>query len=330
MHHSRAGRGVFLSTGDCAWWYRLPMHSRDYDVWRQAAKGQSDIRRSAALNPCTPRQQSGRQMPPRLGRAIAARWNVWVPWVRMLLLRAHHYDASVDLTQDGADFRRFRERHSQYIVAMLRAGTSVRTIRRHRLDDPRLTDDVRAVLVEAAKARQSKAWFRRSEDQRKQDRLRTLIRLGPVVGRDSTRGPDSASPAGDCQPASVVLDRLAVPEAIESVRRQVCEHFYLREMRDPELTVRTNRRSYVLPRQIAMYTARQLTGASLQEIGKLFGGRHHTTVLHSINKIEEMRRSDSALDCAIMRLSQNGVSCLSKTSGRSSSATAKAGCQRPA
>ena len=99
-----------------------------------------------------------------------------------------------------------------------------------------------------------------------------------------------------------VRDSLAVPEAIQSIRRQVCEHFYLREMRDPELTVRTNRRAYVLPRQIAMYIARQLTGASLQEIGHQFGGRHHTTVLHSIRKIDAMRRSDGALDYAIRRL----------------------------
>jgi len=73
-------------------------------------------------------------------------------------------------------------------------------------------------------------------------------------------------------------------------------------MRDPELTVRTNRRSYVLPRQIAMYIARQLTGASLQEIGREFGGRHHTTVMHAMNRIEAMRRSEKALDCAIVRL----------------------------
>ena len=53
------------------------------------------------------------------------------------------------------------------------------------------------------------------------------------------------------------------PAAIQAIRRLVCEHFYLREMRDPELTVRTNRRAYVLPRQIAMYIARRLTGASL-------------------------------------------------------------------
>ena len=72
--------------------------------------------------------------------------------------------------------------------------------------------------------------------------------------------------------------------------------------RDPELTLRSNRRTYVLPPQIAMYIARQLTGASLQEIGHQFGGRHHATVRHSINKIEAMLRSDEALNRTITQL----------------------------
>ena len=76
----------------------------------------------------------------------------------------------------------------------------------------------------------------------------------------------------------------------------------MRERRDPELTVRTNRREYVIPRQIAMYIARQLTGASLQEIGREFGHRHHTTVLHCIRKIEKLRCSDDAVDRAITQV----------------------------
>ena len=82
----------------------------------------------------------------------------------------------------------------------------------------------------------------------------------------------------------------------------MCDHFYMREMRDPELTVRIKRRAYVLPRQLAMYIVRQLTGATLEEIGREFGDRHHTTVLHSIDKIEAMRRSDEALNRTIRRL----------------------------
>jgi chromosomal replication initiator protein len=73
-------------------------------------------------------------------------------------------------------------------------------------------------------------------------------------------------------------------------------------MNDPELTVRSNRRTYVLPRQLAIYITRQVTGATLKEIGQEFGGRHHSTALHSINKIEAMRRTDEALNHTIIRL----------------------------
>ena len=66
--------------------------------------------------------------------------------------------------------------------------------------------------------------------------------------------------------------------------------------------MRSNRRTFTFPRQLAMYIARHLTSASLLEIGRQFGGMHHATVLHSINKIEEMRRLDESLNCTITRL----------------------------
>jgi chromosomal replication initiation ATPase DnaA len=197
---------------------------------------------------------------------------------------------------------RLRQRHSEHIHDLMRAGISMRLIRRHRLDDPRITDEVRAVLVAAAKERQSKARYRRSEEQRNQDRLATLIRLGSVTNRAATTGSDNRTADGCSQTVISVFDPLAVPAAIQSIRQQVCEHFYMREMCDPELIVRTNQRAYTLPRQIAMYIARQLTGASLEEIGREFGARHHTTVLHSIHKIDEMRRSDKVLSATIARL----------------------------
>ena len=89
---------------------------------------------------------------------------------------------------------------------------------------------------------------------------------------------------------------------IASIKKHVSEHFHLSEMRDPDLQLRSHRHIITFPRQLAMYIARQLTGISLQEIGRQFGGMHHTTVLHSIMKIEEMRRTDEQLKCAITRL----------------------------
>ena len=86
---------------------------------------------------------------------------------------------------------------------------------------------------------------------------------------------------------------------IDLIQKRVSEHFNLREQ---DLRVRSNTRAIAFPRQVAMYIVKQLTTASLPEIGRQFGGKHHTTVLHSINKIEEMRRSDKDLNRTITRL----------------------------
>jgi hypothetical protein len=230
-------------------------------------------------------------------RVVAARWKQWVPWVLMQQRRARKFCTSVAT----AEMDRLRQRHREHILDLMREGISMRTIRRHRMDDPRITDEVRAMLAEAAKERQSKACYRRPAELRAEERLATRINLGPIQRNAAPTAPTTESPER-CSPPMMVLDPTSLKEGIETIRRLVCEHFYLREMRDPELTVRTNRRAYVLPRQIAMYIVRQLTGASLEEIGREFGDRHHTTVLHSINKIEAMRRTDEALNRTITRL----------------------------
>ncbi len=86
---------------------------------------------------------------------------------------------------------------------------------------------------------------------------------------------------------------------IEAIQRSVAEQF---GMRVPELKQKNNSRQIVVPRQIAMYLAKQLTEASLPEIGRQFGGKHHTTVMHSIGKIDEQRRGDKDLNRTINKL----------------------------
>jgi len=86
---------------------------------------------------------------------------------------------------------------------------------------------------------------------------------------------------------------------IELIQKRVGEQFGLR---DQDLKIRSNAKAIAFPRQIAMYLVKQLTSASLPEIGKQFGGKHHTTVLHSINKIEALRHSDKDLNRTISRL----------------------------
>ena len=86
---------------------------------------------------------------------------------------------------------------------------------------------------------------------------------------------------------------------IEAIQRAVAEQF---GMRVPELKHKNNSRQIVVPRQIAMYLAKQMTEASLPEIGRQFGGKHHTTVMHSISKIDEQRRNDKDLNRTVNKL----------------------------
>ncbi len=89
---------------------------------------------------------------------------------------------------------------------------------------------------------------------------------------------------------------------IEAIQRAVAEHF---GMRVPELKQKNNSRQIVVPRQIAMYLAKQMTEASLPEIGRQFGGKHHTTVMHSIAKVDEQRRNDKALNQTVNKLMES-------------------------
>jgi chromosomal replication initiator protein len=86
---------------------------------------------------------------------------------------------------------------------------------------------------------------------------------------------------------------------IEAIQRAVAEQF---GMRVADLKQKNNSRNVVVPRQIAMYLAKQMTEASLPEIGRQFGNKHHTTVMHSIGKIDELRRTDKDLHRTLNKL----------------------------
>ncbi len=76
---------------------------------------------------------------------------------------------------------------------------------------------------------------------------------------------------------------------IEQIQKFVSE-FYQLKLGD--LKSRNNAKSVAMPRQVAMFLCKSLTNASLPEIGRAFGGKHHSTVIHSIRKIEELRQKD--------------------------------------
>jgi chromosomal replication initiator protein len=83
---------------------------------------------------------------------------------------------------------------------------------------------------------------------------------------------------------------------IEIIQKFVSEYY---QLKFGELKSRNNSKSIAMPRQIAMYLCKRLTSASLPEIGKSFGGKHHSTVIHSIRKIEDLRQRDGEFNTLI-------------------------------
>jgi chromosomal replication initiator protein len=83
---------------------------------------------------------------------------------------------------------------------------------------------------------------------------------------------------------------------IEIVQKSVADHYSLKVA---ELKSKNNSKSVAMPRQIAMYLCKTLTNASLPEIGKSFGGKHHSTVIHSIRKVEAMRQNNGDFNTLI-------------------------------
>jgi len=81
--------------------------------------------------------------------------------------------------------------------------------------------------------------------------------------------------------------------SVDSIIKAVAERF---SMTPVQLKMKSNTRQIAYPRQIAMYLVKELTQASLPEIGRYFGGKHHTTVLHSVQKIDELRHRDEDLN----------------------------------
>ena len=97
------------------------------------------------------------------------------------------------------------------------------------------------------------------------------------------------------------IDSQARKVTIESIQKVVAEQFGLRLV---EIKAKNNSRAIVYPRQIAMYLAKHLTEASLPEIGRQFGGKHHTTVLHSVDKIDVTRKTDKDLNRLINKMTE--------------------------
>ena len=86
---------------------------------------------------------------------------------------------------------------------------------------------------------------------------------------------------------------------IDEIQKRVADHFKIRQT---EMVSARRAREVARPRQIAMYLAKQLTPRSLPEIGRRFGGRDHTTVIHAVKQIEKLRAADSEIDADVRAL----------------------------
>jgi len=115
--------------------------------------------------------------------------------------------------------------------------------------------------------------------------LNRLYALASLVGRTVT-----VEMAQDC--LSDILRASDRKLTIEEIQRKVSEHFDIRlsDMLGPK-----RNRNLARPRQMAMWLCKQLTSRSLPEIGRKFGKRDHTTIMHGVRKIDELRQSDSQI-----------------------------------
>jgi chromosomal replication initiator protein len=122
--------------------------------------------------------------------------------------------------------------------------------------------------------------------------------LTRLSARASLDGLDSADI--DVAYAKEVLKGLASDESSnispEVILRAVASYFSLKPA---QLKAKNNSRPIAVPRQIAMYICKELTHQSLPQIGKDFGGKHHTTVLHSVRKIDSLRKKDPEIAAAV-------------------------------
>lgn len=116
--------------------------------------------------------------------------------------------------------------------------------------------------------------------------LTRLFAFGSLVGREVT-----LDVAQEC-----LADLLRASErkvTVHEIIRKVAEHY---NIRINDMLSARRARAVARPRQIAMYLAKNLTSKSLPEIGRSFGGRDHTTVIHAVKKIKELKATDSGIE----------------------------------
>ncbi|HTG37326.1 chromosomal replication initiator protein DnaA [Sphingomonas sp.] len=122
--------------------------------------------------------------------------------------------------------------------------------------------------------------------------LNRLVAYAQLIGQDVTM--DFA-----LQTLGEVLKGPQKRITIDEIQKAVSSHFELKQL---ELISERRAQAIARPRQIAMYLAKRLTTRSLPEIGRKFGGRDHSTVIHAVRRIEDLRGKDREIDTAVRNL----------------------------
>ena len=120
----------------------------------------------------------------------------------------------------------------------------------------------------------------------------SLIRL---IAYASLTGQDISLPLAQ-EVLKNILEHEERAITIDIIQKFVADYYNLKMA---DLRSRNNSKSIAMPRQVAMYLCKALTHASLPEIGRSFGGKHHSTVIHSIRKVEELRKRDTDFNSLI-------------------------------
>jgi chromosomal replication initiator protein len=92
------------------------------------------------------------------------------------------------------------------------------------------------------------------------------------------------------------------PVTVEAIQRFVADYY---DVKVADLKARDNSRSVAFPRQVAMFLCKKMTTASFPDIGKKFGGKHHSTVIHSVNKIQEQAAQSEEFNSLLARFMES-------------------------
>ena len=127
----------------------------------------------------------------------------------------------------------------------------------------------------------------------------SLVRL---IAISSLRGTDISKALAQDAIRNIAHEEESEAITLQRIQKVVAAHFRISV---DELLSKSNARHFSLPRQIAMYISKNLTKHSYPEIGRAFGGKHHTTVMHSVAKIASLQSRDASVQKLVQDLSQN-------------------------